>query len=130
MAVFRRLRSTWLDRATRSDQGSSPTVPSARTGPAAVTDVTAVPEAAGTAAPASLDPAAAPRCFGPVPNHAYSPLPALDPTGAVVTGTGIRKFVDPLPGLGALGRTPSGRSCPSRCRTPSVTPAATTTRSG
>ncbi|MFD6751982.1 hypothetical protein [Micromonospora gifhornensis] len=113
MAVFRRLRSTWLDRATRSEQqGSSPTVPSARTGPAAVTDVTAVPEAAGTAAPASLDPAAAPRCFGPVPNHAYSPLPTLDSTGAVVTGTGIRKFVDPLPGLGALGRTPLGAELP------------------
>ena len=27
------------------------------------------------AAPASLDPAAVPRCFGPVPNFADSPLP-------------------------------------------------------
>lgn len=48
-------------------------------------------------APASLDPAAVPRLFGPVPNTAASPLPTLDPDGRPVPGTGIRKFVDPLP---------------------------------
>ena len=114
MAVFRRLRSTWLDRTTRSDRQVSPaTVPSARTDPAA--DPAAgvcAPDRAGRPAPASLDPAAAPRCFGPIPNHAYSPRPVLDPTGAVLAGTGIRKFVDPLPGLGPLGRTPLGAELP------------------
>ncbi|MEV6812086.1 hypothetical protein [Micromonospora sp. NPDC051296] len=134
MAVFRRLRSTWLDRAARNGQQGPPVaVPAARTGPgpdagAATHPDPVVPtEAARTApteappapapppprpAPASLDPAALPRCFGPVPNHAYSPLPVLDDAGEVVAGTGIRKFVDPLPGLGTLGRTPLGAHLP------------------
>jgi FtsP/CotA-like multicopper oxidase with cupredoxin domain len=34
------------------------------------------------------------------PNYANSPLPELDANGKVVPGTGIRKFVDTLPGLG------------------------------
>ncbi|MBX7268388.1 hypothetical protein KIF24_21805 [Micromonospora sp. Llam7] len=104
MAVFRRLRSTWLDRTARADQqqGAPSAVPTARTGP----------DPASPLAPASLDPAATPHCFGPVPNHAYSPLPVVDADAAVLTGTGLRKFVDPLPGLGTLGRTPLGAHLP------------------
>ncbi len=47
-----------------------------------------------------------------MPNHAYSPLPALGEDRQVVPGTGLRKFVDPLPGLGPLGRTPHGAHLP------------------
>ncbi|GIJ07259.1 hypothetical protein ACFFMR_12405 [Micromonospora andamanensis] len=126
MAVFRRLRSTWLDRAARTDKPGPPSaVPAARPGPDAENDsaptaasrATAPPAlphqvAAAPPTPATLDPAATPRCFGPVPNHAYSPLPAHDEDGQVVTGTGMRKFLDPLPGLGPLGRTPLGAHLP------------------
>ncbi|MFV2100294.1 hypothetical protein [Micromonospora sp. LOL_024] len=114
MAVFRRLRSTWLVRVTRThvdpDRPAEPdddTVPTSA--PARVpVQAPASPEPM----PASLDPAAAPRCFGPVPNHAFSPLPVLGDDGAVLAGTGLRKFVDPLPGLGALGQTPLGAHLP------------------
>ncbi|MGN9803658.1 hypothetical protein [Micromonospora sp. L32] len=100
MALFRRLRSSWPVRAVRTDRVGGPTVPAARTG-----------EPAGPA-PASLDPAAVPRCFGPVPNFAHSPLPALDGHGRVVPGTGIRKFVDALPLPGPLGRNGLGAHLP------------------
>ncbi|QGN50130.1 hypothetical protein GKC29_27135 [Micromonospora sp. WMMC415] len=102
MDLFRRLRIPWADRpaADRPDgtgnpgrAAAGPTVPAARSADDA------------TPAPASLDPAALPRCFGPVPNHAHSPLPVLDADGQVVPGTGIRKFVDPLPTLRAAGST-------------------------
>ncbi|RIV40793.1 hypothetical protein [Micromonospora radicis] len=144
MAVFRRLRSTWLDRAAHTDQPGVPAaVPDARTDPDPPDTASSTPGDdtasnapgdgtattgrigtagrrggisttghAGTATPASLDPTETPRCFGSVPNHAYSPLPVLDASGTVLAGTGIRKFVDPLPGLGALGRTPLGAHLP------------------
>lgn len=35
------------------------------------------------------------------PNYANSPLPEFDANGNIISGTGIRKFVDTLPGLGA-----------------------------
>ncbi|NGM11776.1 hypothetical protein ENC19_03320 [Verrucosispora sp. CWR15] len=147
MAVFRRLRSTWLDRVARTDQPGTPSaVPGTRTAPdtehgthprpdreaptagtagtgstddtGAATRTPAVPgqphpeTAPSRPGPASLDPAAAPHYFGAVPNHAYSPLPALGEDRQVVPGTGLRKFVDPLPGLGPLGRTPHGAHLP------------------
>ncbi|SCL30725.1 hypothetical protein GA0070616_4130 [Micromonospora nigra] len=100
MAVFRKLRSTWIGRDTRTGPGGvaadGPPVPTARTDP----DDTPDPPRHSEAAPASLDPAAVPRCFGAVPNHAHSPLPVVDAAGRLVPGTGIRKFVDALPGLG------------------------------
>jgi len=37
--------------------------------------------------------------FGTSPNYANSPLPQTDDLGNVIAGTGIRKFVDTLPGL-------------------------------
>ncbi|WP_425412523.1 hypothetical protein [Micromonospora mirobrigensis] len=93
MVLFRRSRPDRTDQALRADEQQTPTVPTARTpdGPA----------------PASLDPTAAPRLFGPVPNWALSPLPAPDGAGRVRPGTGIRKFVDPLP-VPALRPDPDG----------------------
>jgi FtsP/CotA-like multicopper oxidase with cupredoxin domain len=40
-----------------------------------------------------------PNYFGPESNWAFSPQPTLDVNGNPVAGTGIRKFVDTLPGL-------------------------------
>jgi hypothetical protein len=48
-----------------------------------------------------MNPNATPDYFGTTPYYANSQLPTLDATGNVVPGTGIRKFVDSLPGLGA-----------------------------
>ncbi|MEU5561756.1 hypothetical protein [Micromonospora musae] len=107
MAMFRRLRTSWAERATRggtdrsADNGAATTVPTARAAEETV-----------TAAPASLDPAAVPRCFGPVPNFARSPLPIREPDGRVLPGTGLRKFVDALPGPGPLHRTELGGYLP------------------
>ncbi|NLU79952.1 hypothetical protein HCA58_16485 [Micromonospora sp. HNM0581] len=139
MAVFRRLRSTWLDRTA---SGTPNAVPGARSAPNQQNDTGSDPDAdppAGSDAhgtgpdvptrnpvppsqaappgsprpgPATLDPAAPPRCFGPVPNHAYSPLPVHDEDGQVVPGTGLRRFVDPLPGLDLLGDDPPGPHLP------------------
>ena len=41
-----------------------------------------------------------PDYFGPYSNYANSQLPSSDGLGNVMPGTGIRKFVDSLPGLG------------------------------
>ncbi|MFI6266791.1 hypothetical protein [Micromonospora sp. NPDC051006] len=108
MAMFRRLRATWTDRAARganghtveADRAAAP-VPAARTA-----------EDAAAPAPASLDPAAVPRCFGPVPNFAHSPRPVCDADDRVLAGTGLRKFVDALPRPGPLGRTELGGYLP------------------
>jgi FtsP/CotA-like multicopper oxidase with cupredoxin domain len=54
-----------------------------------------------TSAGAVLNPGGQPEYFGTVANFANSPLPKLDANGNVIPGTGIRKFVDSLPGLGA-----------------------------
>ncbi|MFY1619938.1 hypothetical protein [Micromonospora sp. WMMD736] len=91
MAIFRRLRSTFFYRTAPDGLGRTASVPTARTA-----------EEAGPTA--SLDPSAEPRCFGPVPNVAYSPRPTRDPDGRLVPGTGLRKFVDalPVPGEQAL----------------------------
>jgi FtsP/CotA-like multicopper oxidase with cupredoxin domain len=51
--------------------------------------------------PTTFDPQGKPDYFGTTPNFANSPLPELDTSGNVIPGTGIRKFVDSLPGLGA-----------------------------
>jgi FtsP/CotA-like multicopper oxidase with cupredoxin domain len=98
MTLFRRLRPHRGDRAVRTVGERTPTLPAART-----------PD---DPAPASLDPAAVPRCFGPVPNVATSPLPVLDRDGRVVPGTGIRKFVDALPLPGAPATAGLGARLP------------------
>lgn len=46
------------------------------------------------------------------PNYANSPLPELDASGNVVPGTGMRKFVDTLPGLGAANKNDLGQYIP------------------
>ncbi len=52
-----------------------------------------------------------PDYFG-APNYANSPLPKLDANGAIIPGTGIRKFVDTLPGIcGQPGATNSLGQC-------------------
>ncbi|MEU8188808.1 hypothetical protein AB0C00_16160, partial [Micromonospora carbonacea] len=108
MVLFRRLRSNFVDRPPRTGAEPGPTVPAARTAEATEPDVAEAEEVA----PASLDPAAVPRCFGPVPNFAASPLPvpvpAPDERGGAAAGTGLRKFVDALPRPGEGGRTELG----------------------
>ncbi|MEV4769690.1 fibronectin type III domain-containing protein [Micromonospora humida] len=99
MTLFRRLRPHWTTRVVRLHRPDRPTVPAARTGE---------PDPA----PATLDPAAVPHYFGTVPNFAGSPLPVRDPQGRVVTGTGLRKFVDALPLPGPAGRTELGGHLP------------------
>lgn len=101
MALFRIFRPGWADRTARTTEDHTPTVPTARAA-----------EEADAPTPTSLDPAAVPRCFGPVPNFAGSPVPALDPTGRPVPGTGIRKFVDALPVPGPLATPGLGARLP------------------
>lgn len=101
MALFRIFRPGWADRTARTAEDHTPTVPTARAA-----------EEADAPTPTSLDPAAVPRCFGPVPNFAGSPVPALDPTGRPVPGTGIRKFVDALPVPGPLATPGLGARLP------------------
>ncbi|WP_341719641.1 hypothetical protein QQG74_07955 [Micromonospora sp. FIMYZ51] len=118
MAVFRRLRSTWMIRADRADHTEQANRADLRRAATAVPGARAGQDTAEQSAPtppgasASLDPAAVPRCLGAVPNHAYSPLPVLDEAGQVVAGTGIRKFVDPLPRLGTPEAAPLGGYLP------------------
>jgi FtsP/CotA-like multicopper oxidase with cupredoxin domain len=63
------------------------------------------------AATPTLDPQGKPDYFG-VANYANSQLPTLDASGNVVPGTGIRKFVDSLPGLGYANRNNLGQYIP------------------
>jgi FtsP/CotA-like multicopper oxidase with cupredoxin domain len=57
-------------------------------------------------------PGGVPDYFGIYPNYANSPLPTVDVNGNVVAGTGIRKFVDSLPGLGPSGANNLGQYIP------------------
>ena len=61
---------------------------------------------------ATLNPGGQPDYFGTVANFANSPLPRLDAHGNVIPGTGIRKFVDSLPGLGAAAKNNLGNYIP------------------
>jgi FtsP/CotA-like multicopper oxidase with cupredoxin domain len=70
-----------------------------------------------------LNPLGTPDYFGGiVPNYANSPLPQLDASGNPVPGTGIRKFVDSLPGLGPSGTNNLGQyltvATPNKTRYP------------
>ena len=67
-------------------------------------------QASGGIKPALVPaPGGTPDYFGIYPNYANSPLPTIDVNGNVVAGTGIRKFVDTLPGLGAAGANNLGQ---------------------
>ncbi|OZV79384.1 hypothetical protein CA850_18110 [Micromonospora echinospora] len=99
MAIFRR------SRPARTAPGTVPAARNTTTPPApgpAVPPVDGTDPGPDTAPdpPAALDPEAVPRCFGPEPNVASSPRPRFDGTGRVIPGTGLRKFVDALPGTG------------------------------
>ena len=68
----------------------------------------------GIGAPlAVLDPLGQPDYMGGlIPNYANSQLPSLNASGNVVPGTGIRKFVDSLPGLGFANANNLGQYIP------------------
>jgi FtsP/CotA-like multicopper oxidase with cupredoxin domain len=67
----------------------------------------------GVSSLAVMNPLGAPDYFGGVvPNYANSQLPTVNASGAVVPGTGIRKFVDSLPGLGFANRNNLGQYIP------------------
>jgi FtsP/CotA-like multicopper oxidase with cupredoxin domain len=53
-----------------------------------------------------------PDYFGPYSNYANSQLPTDDGFGGAVPGTGIRKFVDSLPGLTSAGQNNLGQYIP------------------
>ena len=57
-------------------------------------------------------PGGIPDYFGPYSNYANSQLPSSDGLGNVTPGTGIRKFVDSLPGLGPSGANNLGQYIP------------------
>ena len=56
-----------------------------------------------TQAAGVLNPGGVPDYFGTTPNYANSPLPTLDAAGNPLPGTGMRKFMDTLPGLTSAG---------------------------
>ena len=58
---------------------------------------------------ATFNPQGKPDYFGTTPNWANSPLPESNGTGGIIPGTGIRKFVDSLPGLGFANRNNLGQ---------------------
>ncbi len=51
-----------------------------------------------------MHPGGVPDYFGTTPNYANSPLPEVGLFNSVTPGTGIRKFVDSLPGLGIANK--------------------------
>ncbi len=65
-----------------------------------------------TAQAATMNPGGTPDYFGTTPNYANSPLPTLDVNGVPLAGTGIRKFMDTLPGLGPTGINDLGQYIP------------------
>jgi FtsP/CotA-like multicopper oxidase with cupredoxin domain len=83
----------------------------------AAKDASVVPERASSGLFSSLngpalDPLGTPDYFGTIPNYANSPLPDLDLSGDPVPGTGIRKFVDSLPGVGPDAENDLGQYIP------------------
>ncbi|MGG3466974.1 fibronectin type III domain-containing protein [Neobacillus pocheonensis] len=75
---------------------------------------TAIPFAGTTQlnnARAAMDPGGTPDYFG-TPNYANSQLPEFDVNGKIIPKTGIRKFVDSLPGLGAANKNNLGQYMP------------------
>ncbi|MFF5174016.1 hypothetical protein ACFY3U_15420 [Micromonospora sp. NPDC000089] len=72
---------------------------------------TAIPRQAGTDAAPAIGPGDPPDYFGLVPNYANSPLPVVV-GGVVQPNTGIRKFVDGLPGIGPTNANGLGNYIP------------------
>ncbi|MCB2186806.1 MAG: multicopper oxidase domain-containing protein [Deltaproteobacteria bacterium] len=61
---------------------------------------------------AAPTPGQVPDYFGVYPNYATSPLPRLDGGGNPIPGTGMRKFIDGLPGLGEANQNNLGQYLP------------------
>nr|MDT0657091.1 fibronectin type III domain-containing protein [Micromonospora sp. DSM 115978] len=101
--MFRKLVAGRLSRNPHPDldQPVEPTVPAARSG----TD-------RGAGRIAALDPSAPPDHFGGIPHFANSPLPMIDAAGNVIAGTGLRKFVTALPGVGSARQNELGNYLP------------------
>jgi PKD repeat protein/FtsP/CotA-like multicopper oxidase with cupredoxin domain len=57
-------------------------------------------------------PGGIPDYWGPYPNYANSQLPTVNASGYAAPGTGIRKFVDSLPGLTPSGANNLGKYIP------------------
>ena len=89
----------------------TPAMRSAAAERAAAAGLRAARGAETAAQPSALAPAAAPDYFGPYPNYANSPLPTVV-TGKVVPGTGMRKFINSLPGLGVSNANDLGNYIP------------------
>ena len=73
---------------------------------------TARAERRGPAQVGAPGPGGQPDYFGTTPNYANSPLPQFDAQGNHIAGTGIRKFVDTLPGLGISHANNLGKYIP------------------
>lgn len=73
-----------------------------------------IPQAVQSVNAVALLPAAGttPHYFGPYSNWANSAMPQLDANGNVIAGTGIRKFMDSLPGLGSAKANNLGQYIP------------------
>jgi len=85
------------------------------------------PAAVSLAVPAT--PSGADLYFGIYPNYANSPLPTLDGNGNPVPGTGIRKFIDSLPGFCGVS-APNGLGQCLPLATPFANPPAGVPRDG
>ena len=70
------------------------------------------PAPGGYSTMAAPVPGGVPDYFGPYPNYALSQLPSSDGLGNATPGTGIRKFVNSLPGLGPTGANNLGQYIP------------------
>ncbi len=91
----------------------TPAMRAAAAGNAAAAGLGTMIPVKGSAQPHALTPNAPPDYFGPYPNYANSPLPTVDPvTGKVKTGTGLRKFINSLAGLGKSNANDLGSYIP------------------
>jgi FtsP/CotA-like multicopper oxidase with cupredoxin domain/fibronectin type 3 domain-containing protein len=90
-------RTTPEDRAAAAQRAKAARATAARNGSKAPTAPTAL---------------STPDYFGPWPNYANSQFPQVDGNGQVISGTGIRKFVDSLPGLTDQGANNLGQYIP------------------
>ncbi|WSN12695.1 fibronectin type III domain-containing protein [Micromonospora sp. NBC_01699] len=105
--MFRKLAAHRLARRAKQDADGRVDAPT----PAPEESRPGIPQQTQTR-PVVPTPLPTPDYFGFVPNYANSPLPHLDPAGQVVPGTGLRKFVDSLPGVGEGQRNDLGNYLP------------------
>ena len=97
-----------MNEALRTQRERMMTTPSMRR--AAALRLAAAQKA--TRATPTMNPRGTPDYFGTTPNFANSQFVQLDAKGNIMWGTGIRKFVDTLPGLGLANRNNLGQYLP------------------